>query len=526
MRSYLFILFIGISLFTSSVSAQNIDVQALQAFHANSPMDTVAFSSDGRFIATGGRDNLIRVWDTNSGEELMRTEGHADWVTSLAFSPDSRQIISGSRDDSVRVFDAQSGDLLRVLGIHDDDVSAVAITPDGAVIASGGRDGQIILWDSTTGEPIQNLDHFSQPVWHLGFDPTGTILASASEDGTVWLWGLWGDNAGWLKRLVGHSSPVTHFVFSEDGHYLLSGGLDGTVRSWNLSDLSVDTFSPDVTMNGHMTAVMGVAFSIDAQVGISASLDGTIRLWDISGAVALGQALSTVRHDGAPMTHLALHPDNGQVASVSTDGILNIWDTSPETITAIIESSQPIEVIAQNTPAVSNQSTNTINVETISQSSEPIVDAPVQVPALTGGRSLLVPSAGINVGVTTFYLDGVSWAIDPWEPIVGHLEGTSWVNGTGNMVLGGHSEMPDGSAGIFNNLYNVGIGDEIFVQDGDMMRRYIVVNIRSVDYRDVSVVYPTSHNRLTLITCDIPSYVAEQNIYHERLVIIADEVPL
>jgi LPXTG-site transpeptidase (sortase) family protein len=93
-------------------------------------------------------------------------------------------------------------------------------------------------------------------------------------------------------------------------------------------------------------------------------------------------------------------------------------------------------------------------------------------------------------------------------------------------VIGGHSEMPDGSPGVFFRLYNVGIGDEMFLQDGDLIRRYLVVNILSVDYRDVSVVYPTTHNRLTLITCDIPSYVAEQNFYYERLVIVADEVPL
>jgi LPXTG-site transpeptidase (sortase) family protein len=128
--------------------------------------------------------------------------------------------------------------------------------------------------------------------------------------------------------------------------------------------------------------------------------------------------------------------------------------------------------------------------------------------------------------VTTFYLDGVSWAIDPWEEVVGHLQGTAWLNQTGNVVIGGHSEMPDGTAGIFHRLYNVGIGDEVFLQDADLTRRYIVVNILSVDYRELSVVYPTTQNRLTLITCDIPSYVAEQNIYYERLVIVADEVPL
>lgn len=530
-------LFLFLLLMTNFVSAQVSPLEALHSLQVFSgAMDAVTFSPDGSRLASGGRDNIIRVWDAETGELLMQTEGHADWVSTLTFSPGGLQIISGSRDNTVRLFNADTGALIAVIGGHDDDVSSVTISDDGTVIASGGRDGYIKFWDTSTGELIHEVTQFEQPVWHLAFDPAGNYLASASEDGTIWIWGLRDEMAGTLKQLNGHTAPVATFAFSSDGNLILSGGLDGTVRLWDVSDLSADTFEPIVTMSGHLSAVMGVGFSADSEVAISASLDGTVRLWDLSGAVEIGRELSVISGNGAPLTNLTLNPANTRAASVGTDGILNLWDMSAETIATVIESNQPVSIT--ETTVVSNTETRAIPGVAIQESANIIATAippatinppetlSVASPPPSNGRFLTLPSAGISIGVRTFPLDGTSWAIDPWEPLAGHLQGTSWVTGTGNVVVGGHSEHPDGSAGVFRNLYNVGIGDEIFMQDAGITRRYIVVNILSVDYRDLSVVYPTTFNRLTLFTCDIPSYVSEQGIYYERLVVIADEVPL
>jgi LPXTG-site transpeptidase (sortase) family protein len=498
-------------------------------------LDAVAFSPDGTILASGGRDNTIRFWNAETGELLRSSEGHSDWISSVAFSPDGTILVSGSRDDTVRRFDAETGELLSVVGSHDGDVTAVAISPDGLVITSGSRDSQIKLWDGQTGEALGSLEQFSQPIWKLAFHPNGNFLASSSEDGSIWLWGLWGEYSGWLKKLVGHEGSVSSIAFSPDGNYLLSGGLDGTVRLWDIRDLSVDEREAILTMQGHLAPVMGVGFSADLGVAISASLDGTVRLWDLAGSIEAGQELSEIRGNGAPLTYLTLDLSNSRAASVGTDGVLNLWDMSAETIARVIESNRPVSIASNDVPA--NEGSRAIpnvaessDVEAVAIPSPapeiPAIGSISSSPAPTIGRVLTIPRANISSPVTTFYLDGVSWAIDPWEDIVGHLQGTAWLNQRGNVVLGGHSEMPDGTAGVFYGLYNVGIGDEIFLQDGELSRRYVVVNILSVDYRDLSVVYPTSHNRLTLITCDILSYVAEQNIYYERLVIVADEVPI
>jgi LPXTG-site transpeptidase (sortase) family protein len=529
-----FVFFLAMLLLISPVIAQE-EIERLASLQVfTGPLDAVAFSPDGSLLVSGGRDNTIRLWNAATGELLRSTEGHVDWVTSVAFSPDGTFLVSGSRDNTVRQFDANTGELMHVVGSHDGDVTAVAISPDGMVIASGSRDSHIKLWDVQTGQQLSSLDQFLEPVWRLAFHPNGTILASASEDGTIWLWGLWGEHSGWLKKLIGHEDPVSSIAFSPDGNYLLSGGLDGTVRYWDIRDLSIDEREPILTMQGHLAPVMGVGFSADLSVAISASLDGTVRLWDLAGTIETGRELSQIRGNGAPLTYLTLDPSNQRAASVGTDGVLNLWDMSAETIARVIDSNRPVSIVSNNVEA--SEGTRAIpsvaeaeNVEAAvvaSPAQNPEVSAVTTLPAPREGAYLTLPTANISSPVTTFYLDGVSWAIDPWEDIVGHLEGTAWLNQTGNIVIGGHSEMPDGSAGVFYRLYNVGMGDEIFLQDGDLIRRYIVVNILSVDYRDVSVVYPTTHNRLTLITCDIPSYVAEQNFYYERLVIVADEVPL
>lgn len=138
--------------------------------------------------------------------------------------------------------------------------------------------------------------------------------------------------------------------------------------------------------------------------------------------------------------------------------------------------------------------------------------------------TLIIPALDISIPITTFYMDGTSWEIDAWEELVGHLEGTAEIAFSGNVVLAGHSEYPNGNEGIFFALDTLEIGETIVVREGNRIRRYEVIEVKSVDYRDLSVVYPTTESRLTLITCSIPSYVAAQGLYNERLVVIADKV--
>jgi LPXTG-site transpeptidase (sortase) family protein len=479
-------------------------ITALHVFTGS--LDAVAFSPDGTLIASGGRDNAVRLWDTESGENTRIFEGHDDWVTRVVFSPDGALLASGARDDTVRLWDVETGAVLQTIHFHNDDVTGLAFTPDGKVLASGSRDGTIRIGPVGSDAVSATLKNFGGPVWDIVFSPDGTTLASASEDGTIWLWGLWGEEGVWLVPLRGHDGPVMSLAYAPDGETLLSGGQDGTVRLWNLTDLSDPESVESVIMRGHLAPVTGVGFSPDGQAAISVSLDGTVRLWDVDGAVEIGRELATITGKGTPLTNLTVSPDFQMAASAGTDGVMRLWDVGETAIQTLIDSQRPVMVVQNPEPGTSRSQL------------PPVPDTVVAGPVIS------IPAANIRVGIKTFYLDGVSWAIDPWEPLVGHLEGTVWLDNVGNLVLGGHSEYPNGKPGVFAGLYNVHIGDGITVQDGETRRDYVVSDVRTVRYDDLSVVYPTSHNRLTLITCDIASFEPQTGTYGERLVVIADGV--
>ena len=152
-----------------------------------------------------------------------------------------------------------------------------------------------------------------------------------------------------------------------------------------------------------------------------------------------------------------------------------------------------------------------------------LLAASVAVTRAAVHSSITIASLNISTGITEFPLADGTWAIDPWETGIGHLQETAWFDG-GNMVLAGHSVMPDGSAGVFYSLNELTIGQEISIVDGDINRLYQVSEIYTVPVEDVSVVMPTNDERLTLITCEVGSFDKASGTYTNRLVVIAQRV--
>ena len=136
--------------------------------------------------------------------------------------------------------------------------------------------------------------------------------------------------------------------------------------------------------------------------------------------------------------------------------------------------------------------------------------------------SVTISAINVSVNIVEFPLTETCWAIQPWETAVGHLEGTTGLGQNGNIVLAGHSRMPDGKPGIFSGLHQLTEGDEIVVFDGAVERRYVVSQVFTVPKKDVSVVFPTSHEQLTLITCDTGSYNRSKDVYDRRVVVVAN----
>ncbi|KAA6410460.1 MAG: hypothetical protein FRX48_05882 [Lasallia pustulata] len=277
----------------------------------------VAFSPDGKQLASSSHDKTVRIWDAATGATLQTLEGHSDSVKAIAFSPDRKQLASGSKDKTVRIWDAATGATLQTLEGHLDLVEAIAFSPDGKQLASGSRDTTVRIWDAATGATLQTLKGHLNLVEAIAFSPDGKQLASGSFDETVRI--LDAATGATLQTLKGHSDLVMPIAFSPDGKQLASGSSDTTVRIWDAA-----TGATLQTLKGHSDLVLAVAFSPDGKQLASSSFDQTVRIWD----AATGATLQTLEGHSDRVSAVAFSPDGKQLASGSADMTVRIWDAA------------------------------------------------------------------------------------------------------------------------------------------------------------------------------------------------------
>jgi WD40 repeat protein/serine/threonine protein kinase len=158
---------------------------------------SVAFSPDGKRLASASKDQTIRLWDAGSGRLVMTLQGHTDHVGCVAFSPDGNRLASGSGDMTVRIWDAFSGQPLQKLEGHIYAIYGIAYSPDGMRLASAGPDKTVKVWDATSGQETLSLKGHTRGIVSVAFSPDGLELASAGFDGTIRIW----DARPWTPQL-------------------------------------------------------------------------------------------------------------------------------------------------------------------------------------------------------------------------------------------------------------------------------------------------------------------------------------
>jgi Tol biopolymer transport system component/energy-coupling factor transporter ATP-binding protein EcfA2 len=234
----------------------------------------VAWSPDGKTLASASDGRAVRLWDAETGAAIRILQGHRDAVRSVAWSPDGRTLASGSGDDTVRLWDAATGELIRTLQAQGNE--DVAWSPDGKTIASGGSiDSTIRLWDAASGDLTRTL----RPpglVTCLAWRPDGMALADGGSAGIL----LWEVGSGRQIGTLGAGNGVVSVSWSPDGKMLAAGDAGKTVQLWDTQTGKILQI-----LQGPQDNVDSVAWSPDGKTLASGSRDKTILLWDVSALI-------------------------------------------------------------------------------------------------------------------------------------------------------------------------------------------------------------------------------------------------
>jgi len=310
--------------------------ELLHVLPGSGELRCVSFSPDGKLVAAGGHNGAIKVWDASADfEEVADHRFHAGPVECITFSPDGRYFAFASSDGAVRLWEPRAGVEHVVFPGHTGSAHCVAFSPNGRVLASGGRDRTVKTWDLTAErKPLLAMGSGAH-VKATAFSPDGRLLAMAgglntatrgAGDKTTRIWDL--NRRQQIHVLQGHEGWLTCVTFSHDGQRVASGSEDKTVKVWDLAT-STMLFSLD----GHGDVVSSVAFSPDGAYLVSASGDGTVKVWDSSS----GEEVATLSGHSGGVACVAYDPKGNLIVTAGEDHDAILWNAATAEAVAVLQ---------------------------------------------------------------------------------------------------------------------------------------------------------------------------------------------
>jgi WD40 repeat protein/serine/threonine protein kinase/DNA-directed RNA polymerase specialized sigma24 family protein len=288
----------------------------------------IAFSPDGKTLASGGADGMLRLWDPHTAQPCATIRADAGPIFALAFSRDGNMLATLNNGKTVSLWEMPGARLKTTLPTPEAVGNAMVFSPSGDTLATSGGGGAVLLWDLATGKVRTRLGH-NENVSGIAFKPDGKSLVSAEASGTLQLW-----DAG-TGREVAKARPRAHgacwtLAISPDGRLVASGGEGNDISLWDAGSLTVRA-----TLTVTSGPVKYLAFSEDGQelvvgsFGPQANAKIAVQLWNVTqilrrtGSGLLPEATFDLSNTG--LTGLALAPDSRTVALASNDGLIRLW---------------------------------------------------------------------------------------------------------------------------------------------------------------------------------------------------------
>jgi WD40 repeat protein len=263
--------------------------------------------------------NVVSIWSRESGKRLKILREHKHLVLGMAFSPDGKSLATGSFDGSVKLWDIERGNTYINLIGHESSVEDVSFSPDGKLLATCSRDNSVIIWNLELKKAVKTLKGHTDYIWDVAFSPDGEKVATASSDRSIKVW-------DWKKGsvefdLLKHKNHVRSIAFSPDGKSLVSGSEDATVNLWDLQ-----TGNILLNLEGHTKSVRETVFSPDGTRIASASEDNTVKIWDSkNGQMLYSIKINDIESKGGCKS-VAFNSDGKYLVTTLDNGSVKMWD--------------------------------------------------------------------------------------------------------------------------------------------------------------------------------------------------------